>query len=505
MAVSSAGTDIGIQAYGVFVPRLRISRGTIAEAHSWALPGLKSLGKGERAFCNWDEDAITMGVAAARDCLVNSAASSAAEPDISDVILASTTAPFADLQNASIIARALRLKDSVTSQDATGSIRSGLRALASALESAAVLDIGAAGAARSPAGPHKLLIASDCRRAKPGSTQEMTYGAGAAALLVGRGDGVARYRGRNSLDVPFVDHFRENGEKYDYYWEERWIRDAGVTRLVVPTIKGLFEKLAIGVERVSWLGLSGAPAGSDKLVAKALGMSPDRVLPDLQGTVGDCGTAHPLLLLASALESGKPGDIVVIAAFGLGCEALAFEIGAAAARPATSLSAALARRETTNSYLQMLSFSGELQLDWGPRSETSIKAALTQQYRASQQLLGFVGGRCTACGQVQFPVLPTCVGCASSDGQTPYPLADERARIATVSADWLQYYPAPPLYVGLVQFAAGARILMEIVDVPAGGIKVGTALHFAFRLKAHDEIRHYSRYFWKAVPAPAAA
>jgi uncharacterized OB-fold protein len=208
-----------------------------------------------------------------------------------------------------------------------------------------------------------------------------------------------------------------------------------------------------------------------------------------------------LLLLTSALESGKPGDIVVVAAFGLGCEALAFEIGEASFRPVTGVAAAVAKREESGSYLKMLSFSGELQLDWGPRSETSIKASLTQQYRSSQQLLGFVGGRCTACGQVQFPVLPTCIGCASSAGQTPYPLADEAAKVATVSADWLQYYPAPPLYVGLVQFDAGARLLMEIVDVPSGGIKVGTPLRFAFRLKAHDELRHYSRYFWKAIPA----
>jgi uncharacterized OB-fold protein len=149
----------------------------------------------------------------------------------------------------------------------------------------------------------------------------------------------------------------------------------------------------------------------------------------------------------------------------------------------------------------MLSFAGELQLDWGPRAETSIKAALTQQYRSARQLLGFVGGRCTACGQVQFPVLPACVACGSSAGQTPYPLADEPAKVATVSADWLQYYPAPPLYVGLVQFDAGARALMEIVDVLPTGIAVGAPLRFAFRLKAHDETRHYSRYFWKAVPA----
>lgn len=481
------GNGVGIRCYGIFVPRLRLARAAIADGHSWALPGLKALGKGERAFCNWDEDAITMAVQAARDCL-----SSGAPPSVCDVVLASTTAPFADLQNASIVARALRLNDTVTAQDVTGSTRAGLRALVNALET---------GADAQRSDQHRLIIASDCRRAKPGSTQELTYGAAAAALLIGRDDLAARYLGRHSLEAPFVDHFREAGEKYDYYWEERWIRDEGVTRLAVPTIKGLLEKLSLDAGRVAWLGLAGSPTGSDKLAARSLGIAAERVLPDLQGTVGDAGTAQPLLLLASALESGKPGDIVVVAAFGLGCEAVAFEIGESAYQPAASLAQAIGWREPTSSYLKMLSFSGELQLDWGPRSEVSIKAALTQQYRSAGQLLGFVGGRCTACGQVQFPVLPTCISCASSAGQTPFPLANEPARLATVSADWLQYYPAPPLYVGLVQFDAGARILMEIVDVPSTGVAVGSSLRFAFRLKAHDDIRHYSRYFWKAVPA----
>lgn len=84
---------------------------------------------------------------------------------------------------------------------------------------------------------------------------------------------------------------------------------------------------------------------------------------------------------------------------------------------------------------------------------------------------------------------------------TPVEMAALSARLATVSADWLQFYPSPPLYVGLVQFDVGARMLMEIVDVPATGLEVGTQLNFAFRLKAHDELRHYTRYFWKAVPA----
>ena len=471
----------GIRSYGVCIPRLRMSRAAIADAHNWALPNLKGLARGERAVCSWDEDAITLAVHAGRACL----RSARADPPL-DLTVASTTVPFADLQNASIVACALRLEKSVTTQDVAGSTRSGLRALAAALE------------AKSP--DRRLVIAADTRRAKPGSTQEMTFGAGCAAFLTGSGDVLARYLGRESVTLPIVDHFRENGQKYDYYWEERWIRDVGVTGIVLPAIKALLQRLEIAVERIDWLGITGIPIGSNDLVAKTLGIARERLIPDLQGTVGDAGTAQPFLLLANAIERGKPGDIAVIAAFGQGCEILAFEIDAGGARPRQTLDAAIEDRQSETSYTKMLSFSGELHLDWGPRSETPIKAALTQQYRSADQLLGFVGGRCGACGQVQFPVLPTCVKCGAAGRQAPHPLADERASLVTVSADWLQFYPAPPLYVGLVQFESGARMLMEIVETGSSVPEVGAPLRFAFRLKAHDEIRHYSRYFWKGVP-----
>jgi 3-hydroxy-3-methylglutaryl CoA synthase len=471
---------VGIKSLGVFVPRARIARAAIADAHAWALPGLKSLGRGERAFCSWDEDPITLGVQAARYCL-------AGRTEVPhSVSLASTTAPFADLQNAAILCQALRLPETVTAQDAAGSTRSGLRALVQALE--------AGNAAPT------LVVAADNRRAKPGSTQELTYGAGAAAFLTGREELVARYLGSYAASAALVDHFRQSGAPYDYYWEERWIRDAGVAKLVPEAVKQLLSRIDVPAARIAWFGLSGAPVGGDALVAAALGIPRERLVPDLQGTVGDTGAAHALLLLAGALERGKPGDVVVIAAFGLGCEAAAFEISHQTAGSPYGLEVALARKSLESSYLKMLSFMGELQLDWGPRSETVIKASLSQQYRSAASL-AFIGGQCGKCGQVQFPVMPNCVNCGASGALAPYPLADAPAHVATVSADWLQYYPAPPLYVGLVQFEAGARALMEIVDVPAAGIDVGAPLNFAFRLKAHDELRHYSRYFWKAVPA----
>jgi uncharacterized OB-fold protein len=148
-----------------------------------------------------------------------------------------------------------------------------------------------------------------------------------------------------------------------------------------------------------------------------------------------------------------------------------------------------------------LSFDGGIDLEWGMRAETDHKTALTQLYRIADQVLGFVGGKCDACGTVQFPRFPSCVNCGAIDSQKPYPLADEPAKVATYTADWLQYSPSPPLYMGLVQFGVGARLLMEMVDVGPAGIDVDTPLTMSFRIKERDRLRHFDRYFWKAVPA----
>jgi 3-hydroxy-3-methylglutaryl CoA synthase len=473
----------GIISFGAYLPARRMSRAAIAEAHAWAFPSLKSLGKGERSFCAWDEDVITMGVEAGRDCLRGMKRES-----VSSLSLASTTAPYADLQNAGLVSYALRLPSSAACTDYGGSTRAGLTALASACKA----DSG-----------ERLIIAADKRSAKPGSAQEFNYGAGAGALLIGESsDLIARFVGSDAVSLPFVDHFRHTGERFDYYWEERWIRDEGIAKIVPKTVAGLLKKLDIGADRIKHFGLTGGPNGTDKLVAKALSIAPELILPDLQAAVGDSGTAQPILLLIEALERAQAGDLIVIASFGQGCEVAVFEMSTPP--PTTSrrgLSGSLTRRIEDKSYLRMLSFDGQLELDWGMRAESDQKTALTQFYRSADQILGFVGGRCGKCEAVQFPRMPACVNCGAVDSQAPYSLADEPAKVATFTADWLQYSPSPPMYVGLVQFDIGARILMEIVDVGAAGIDVGTPLEMRLRIKERDRLRHYDRYFWKAVPA----
>jgi hydroxymethylglutaryl-CoA synthase len=58
----------GILGFGAYVDRgAALQRKAVVEAHGWFNSALKGQGKGERAIANWDEDAVTMAVEAARD------------------------------------------------------------------------------------------------------------------------------------------------------------------------------------------------------------------------------------------------------------------------------------------------------------------------------------------------------------------------------------------------------------------------------------------------------
>jgi 3-hydroxy-3-methylglutaryl CoA synthase len=199
-------TAFGITGYGAYIPRLRIDRALIAEAHKWMAPGLKGQAKGSRAFTSWDEDAITMAVEAARDALTGADVNS-----LKAIYLASTTLPYADLQNSAIVAGAILAPANISSSDVGNSQRAGTSGLLQALK----------------AGEPALFIASDAPVGKPASAQEIAYGAGAAAFTLGAENVIAKLVGAASVTDTFVDHFRATGEKYEYFWEERWVRDEG--------------------------------------------------------------------------------------------------------------------------------------------------------------------------------------------------------------------------------------------------------------------------------------
>jgi 3-hydroxy-3-methylglutaryl CoA synthase len=477
-------TEFGITAFGAYIPRLRIERAIIADAHRWAIPGLRAQAKGSRAFTNWDEDTITMAVEAARDALGGKGSA-----EIAALRLASTTMPYADMQNAAIVAGALGAPAEAASSDASGSQRAGTSMLLQALRSTQA----------------SLVIASDAPKAKPGSSQELSFGAGAAAFSVGSQGVIAKLLGAATVTEVFTDHFRAAGADSDYVWEERWVRDVGYAQIVPAAVKAALADAGIGLSDVQHFVMPSYLRGAADGVAKALKFA-GTVACGLDEGMGYAGAAQALLMLAHALEQAKPGERMLLVGFGQGADALVFEATDAigAARPARGVSGALADGLATDSYLRMLSFQDGIDLEWGMRAEKSGKTPLTEQYRSAGQMEAFVAGKCGDCGTIQFPQLQFCVNChapaARFEGVS---LVDQPAKVLTSTADWLSYHPAPPLHVGFVQFDNGARVLMEMVDIGEQGVETGQPLRMVYRIKEIDRQNGYNRYFWKSTPITA--
>lgn len=498
----------GITAYGAYIPRLRLQRSAMLAANAWGNGALKGYGRGERSMANWDEDSLTMAVAAARDCL-RSGDTGAAPP--STILLASTSLPFADRQNAGIVANALMLPRNLRSLDITASQKAGTSGLATAL------DMVRTAGERATGEGDVLVVAADKRRAKPASVQEMLFGDGAAALTVGNGQSgpvIARLLGSASHTVDFVDHHRGEDRAYDYHWEERWVRDEGFMKIVPPALTESLERAGVTPAEVRYFAMPCVFPVVPRNIAMSLGLPAESVRDNLFEVCGETGVAHPLMMLIEALQEAAPGDKLLVAGFGQGCDAMVFEATEAlpayqAKRGQGGVKGALAARREEHNYNKFLTFNHELNKEFGIRAEADIPTPLSALYRNKDMVHGLMGGRCSVCGTAQFPKTRVCVKpeCKAVNSQQDTPFADRPARIMTWTADHLTFTLDPPGYYGMVEFEGGAadggRFMADFTDVDPDLVDVGAPVTMAFRIKSFDERRGFRRYFWKAVPEGA--
>jgi hydroxymethylglutaryl-CoA synthase len=473
---------------GAHLPRLRLSRECIRQAMGWLDPPTTRATSGARAVCNWDEDALTLAVEAARGCL------NGGNTPVGVVTLASTTLPFADRSNATLLTGALDLADTTQTLDVTGTLRCGVTALAQATRRADAVAT--------------LVVATDARVAKPGSAQELDFGAGAAAFTVLPGDCLqqegpvlAEIHAVAQVAADFVDHYRMSGESFDYNLEERWIRDEGFAKLVPAAIDEVLGKARLTASQVQHCVLPGNPA-MVKRVVQAAGLTGARLQDSLKADCGDTGTAHPLLMLAAALEAAAPGENILLAGFGQGVDVMLLRVPSGGApmrqRP---LSDALERRSEETRYTRYLAHSGLLDVDFGMRAERDNRSAHSAAWRKHRQVTGFVGGKCDSCGTVQFPRSRVCVNpeCRKPDTQQDFRLAETTGRVKTFTEDWQAYSPRPPNIYGNIEFEPGGNLLMEVTDLDSGELHVGDRVRFVFRIKDVDRLRGFRRYFWKAT------
>lgn len=462
-----------ITGVGGYLPLLRLDRAQAAK--SLRHFGLGGRLQGFRAVAGWDEDALTLAAEAGRGLIDSPPAK---------LTFASTSAPFIDRAHSALLVDALALPRSTRSADVAGTRRCAVTALLDALL----------------AQEDALVAAGERRPAKAGSPSHLAYGDGGGAVRTGS-QGAARLIGWASISHDLLDSYTSRGHETAYASEERFVRDVATSAVIAPAIAQACAMAGVAPSQIAAAAVHEPLPGMWKDIARQTGVAAANHATALFERAGDLGAAHAPFAFGLALDAAKPGDFVLLAGFGSGCDALVFRVEAPVPG-ASAVRAALDAGEASADYVRFLALNGNVELDFGVRSELEQKAQATVLERHGRDTIGFVGGR-DAQGNVQFPktAIPVRPGATGRETLADVRLADLAATLKSVTADRLNYTPDPPFWFGLVQFDNGARVLMELTDAGASGFRVGDPLRMRLRIKAIDKRRGMRTYFWKAAPA----
>jgi len=311
----------GIAGFGAYVPRFRLRVDDIWDVwvNQIETPAAIKDRRGlvEKAVTRWDEDAVTMAVAAAKAGLENASISA---DELEAIYFGSCTNPYTSKASVLGVAEALTAKREIISADLQFATKSGTAVLQVC---AALVDSGRA--------TYALAVGSDAlsRHVPPNDPLEYSAGAGAAALVISRKNVLAEIENMYTYNTHTPEFFRLDGERYikhaasedgEYLW--------GYREHVKKAVEGYFKKFGGQPKDFAYLAISQPDGRLPVNVSQELGFSEGQVKPGLLvAEIGDCGSASSLLSLVSILGQAEPKEriLVVSYGFGAGCDVISLK------------------------------------------------------------------------------------------------------------------------------------------------------------------------------------
>jgi 3-hydroxy-3-methylglutaryl CoA synthase/uncharacterized OB-fold protein len=412
------------------------------------------------------------------------------DPETIDALyFASTTQPYAEKQSATTVAWGANLRTDIFTVDCTDSLRAGTNALKLALDSVR------AGSAKRVA-----VVASDARMAQPRSAFERTFGDGAAAVVIGEDDPIATIEGHLSLSHEIMDTWRSADEAMVRAWEDRFRLEKGFLEALRESVSKALEKFGRPLNEYAKVIFSAPDARAHREAVRALGLEASQVQDPLFTALGHTGTGFPLMLLTAALEEAKPGDQLLLASYGDGCDVFSLRMTARAPQfaPRRGITRSMAAKKLLPNYEQYLKWRGLHRPDPGVRRPPIPTPSATALFRERERNLRFNAGKCRGCGTVQYPPQRVCTRCGKRDDFDPVRLADRPARLFTYALDYIAGSVDVPLVVCIVNFEHGGRALMTMTDRVVEEVEVDMPLEMSFRKLYEAEGIH--NYFWKCTP-----
>ncbi|MBN1152799.1 MAG: hydroxymethylglutaryl-CoA synthase family protein [Dehalococcoidia bacterium] len=466
----------GIVAYAAYLPLYRLNRAEIGRA--WGKSG-----KGEKAVGAFDEDSLTMAVAAAQACLDGKNVGT-----VDGVLFASTTAPYHEKQSAATIAAVLGLGADIYTADFAGSLRCGTNALRAAVD-----------AVNSGSLKRVLVLAADCRLSLPNGANEMAFGDGAAALLIGKEGVAASIDSFYSMADEIIDVFRSDRDRYVKSWEVRFVRDDGHGRVVPQAVKTALAKNAQTAADFSKVVMYSPDQRQLQAVTKSIKLDPARVQDTFFNEFGDTGSAQVLITLAAALEAANAGDRILAVSYGNGSDVVTMTAtpDIAKAKPARGIGYYLNTKLMVATYEKYLRWREIVEVE-PPATAPMEQPSPVALWRDNKSGLDLHGVKCRKCGTPQYPAQRVCIECGSKDDFEDYSFSDKPAVLATFSHDSLGVSADPPTTIAAVDFKEGGRITCDMTDRDPAEIKIGMPIEMVFRVLRY--IGGFYTYWWKARP-----
>ena len=209
---------------------------------------------------------------------------------------------------------------------------------------------------------------ADLLRLVAGTAEQLSMMATVAyadCYVVGHGDvfrhpvvGMDLHAGHCSVSCDFPDRWRASDERFEHAWEDRFIRDEGYGKFMIEAMSGLLKKYNLTIKGFSKVVYPCLYPREHAAIARRLGAEPGQIQDSMLPTVGDTGSASPLMMLVAALEEARPGDKILVASFGSGSDALFFQVteGIGEARARRAVKKHLASKKELPSYERYLAF-----------------------------------------------------------------------------------------------------------------------------------------------------
>jgi 3-hydroxy-3-methylglutaryl CoA synthase len=469
----------GITSVGAYIPMYRLDREEIGRM--WHMRGTG----GEKAVAGYDEDSVTMAVAAALECTGRLGR----QPD--GLYMATTTAPYKEKQHAALVASALDLDRSTVTADITNSLRAATTGLRAALD-----------AVRAGSSRECLVVAADCRLGAPRGKFEQLLGDGAGALTIGSDDVLAEIEEVSSLYSEFTDVWRTDSDAFPRSGEGRFIEEVGYMPTMMEAVSALMKKSSSNPADFARIVFYAHDLRQHTELAKKLGFQPSQVQDPFFTTIGNTGAAATFIMLAACLEAAQPGDRILLAGYGDGADVFTMRV-------TDNI------KNMQQSGLPGGTFNHKRNIDYGtylnwrdlvPFEASSLperpEPSLASRWRERKLVSSLYGVRCTACGTPQLhPIgqnIRICVACQAKDTFEPYKFADKRGILFTYAVDQLQPTKNPPGLNGVIDFEDGGRLLCELTDYDVKNVRIGMPVKMTFRRLSSG--KGVANYFWKARP-----